>query len=429
MDSKLDIGTSLQNLKMVFKITSKWVFFALTIGSVTGSSSALFLFLLDTATQFREANPYIFFLLPFAGILIGYTYKTFGSNIAKGNNLLLEEIQSPKNIIPFRMAPLVLFGTIITHLFGGSAGREGTAVQMGGSLSHQLTKIFKLGETDHKLLIILGISGGFASVFGTPIAGAIFALEVIVIGRMRYEFLLPSILTAVIANQVCHMYGTQHTNYPITSEFDFSWSIVCYVVLLGILSGLLSRVFTVFLDGFTQLFHYLVRSEILRPGIGGLVIVFLFVFGLESRFLGLGIPTIREAFLVPLPGTDFFTKLYMTALTLGSGFKGGEVTPLFFIGATFGNFFAQILSLPIPTFAALGFVAIFAGATNTPLACTFMGIELFGGILAIPLAIVTATAYIFSGHTSIYASQIIGSPKLFVLEKKGKRISEVNRVK
>lgn len=427
MDSKSDTVTVGQKLKLAFNLTSKWVLFSLTIGSATGSSSALFLYLLDLTTLYRESNSFIIFFLPVAGVLIGFTYKTFGSSVTKGNNLLLEEIHSPRDIIPFRMAPLILFGTLITHLFGGSAGREGTAVQMGGSISHQLTKFFKYGEADRKLLIILGISGGFSSVFGTPIAGAIFALEVIVIGRLRYEYLFPSILTAIIANQICDLYGIQHTNYPNISHFEFTWSIICYVILIGIFSGLVSRVFILFLDGFTHQFRIWIPSEILRPGVGGLLIVILYVLGLESRFLGLGLPTIVESFHEPLPGTDFFTKLYMTTLTLGSGFKGGEVTPLFFIGATFGNLFAQLFSLPLETFAALGFVAVFAGATNTPLACTLMGIELFGGALSIPLALVTSTAYLFSGHVSIYSSQIIGSPKLFASDKKGKRVSELNR--
>lgn len=406
----------------------KWIFFSILIGFLTGASSALFLYLLQIATEYRESHLTIVYFLPFAGLLIGFIYHRYGSSVVKGNNLLLEEIHSPKSIIPFRMAPLVLFGTIITHLFGGSAGREGTAVQMGGSLSHQLTKFFKLGESDHKLLIVLGISGGFASVFGTPLAGAIFALEVIILGRLRYEFLFPSILTALLADQVCLWLGILHTKYPLVSEIDFEITNIIFVLLLGIGSGIVARTFTYFLDGFSKLFRFFIPNEIYRPFVGGIVICIFFLLGLESKFLGLGIPTIEDSFRVNLPVSDFFTKLYVTTLTLGSGFKGGEVTPLFFIGATFGNLFSQVFPLPLEFLAALGFVAVFAGATNTPLACAIMGIELFGGEIAVYFGLVTAASYMASGHTGIYSSQRIGSPKfLSKIEIKGKKISELKR--
>ena len=170
----------------------KWVFICLLIGALTGSTSAVFLWALEWATNYREANSWIIALLPIGGLMIGLSYHYYGDSVVKGNNLLLEEFHSPKKIIPFKMAPLVFLGTILTHLFGGSAGREGTAVQVGGAIADQFTKIFKLSDLDRKIVLITGISAGFASVFGTPLAGAIFALEVMIIGRVRFEAIVPS---------------------------------------------------------------------------------------------------------------------------------------------------------------------------------------------------------------------------------------------
>ncbi|MBC7476243.1 MAG: chloride channel protein, partial [Candidatus Sericytochromatia bacterium] len=228
----------------VLRFSTKWLFICLIVGILSGSASAIFLFSLEWATNWRESHIWIILFLPIAGLIIGLTYHYLGQSVSKGNNLLLDEIHEPKNIIPFKMLPLVLFSTITTHLFGGSSGREGTAVQMGGAIADQLTKVFKLIPEERKILLIAGISAGFASIFGTPIAGTIFALEVFMIGKISYEALLPSLFSAIIADYVCHLWSIQHTHYSIPFIPKLSPIYFLYAILAGIIFGLTSILFT-----------------------------------------------------------------------------------------------------------------------------------------------------------------------------------------
>lgn len=404
----------------------KWLVIAFIISVFIGSSVAFFLLSLESVTEFRESNLWIIWLLPIAGLIIGLSYHYLGNAVVKGNNLLLEEFNSPQQIIPFKMAPLVLFGTLLTHLCGGSAGREGTAVQMGGAIADQFTKLFKLSDADRKLILIMGISGGFAAVFGTPIAGAIFALEIMVVGRMRYETLLPSIIASVASNYICLLWGVHHTSYVIPEVPNMDGLNLLVTVFAGILFGLTALWFSKSIHFVSAFSSKIISYPPFRPFIGGIFIA-LFVFFMGStKFIGLGIPTIVEAFQVSLPVSDFAIKLLITAFTLGVGFKGGEVTPLFFVGATLGSALFTFLPLPVALLAGMGFVAVFSGATNTPIACTFMGIELFGAESAVYIALACFVAYLFSGHTGIYSSQIIGSSKHFIYSKlKGKKLSEL----
>ncbi|MBC9796682.1 voltage-gated chloride channel family protein [Sinomicrobium weinanense] len=406
----------------------KWILLSALVGILAGSASAFFLIALDWATNYREAHQWIIWLLPFGGLIIGLSYHYWGQDVVKGNNQLLEEFYSPRQIIPLKMAPLVLFGTVATHFFGGSAGREGTAVQMGGAIADQFTRIFRLRPRDRKILLIIGISAGFASVFGTPLAGAVFALEVLVIGRMRYEALLPSVLTAVIADYACRWWQVGHTHYHIATVPDMQLPFLLWAVLAGILFGLAALAFSRSTHFFGKLFGSKIKYPPLRPVLGGAVIaVVVYLMG-TTKYIGLGIPTIVDAFETELPPYDFVLKIVFTAFTLGAGFKGGEVTPLFFIGATLGNALALFIPLPVALLAGMGFVAVFSGATNTPIACTIMGIELFGIQSGMFIAIACVTAYLFSGHSGIYSAQVIGSPKhLFYGRDRGKTLTEVDK--
>lgn len=406
----------------------KWLLLATIIGLVIGSVTAFFLTSLNWLTDWRENHIWIIALLPFGGLLIGLTYHYLGASVVKGNNLLLEEFHSPKQIIPLKMAPLVLFGTLATHLFGGSAGREGTAVQMGGAIADQFTKLLRLEDSDRKIILVMGISAGFAAVFGTPLAGAIFALEVLVLGRIRYEAILPSFLVAVIADYTCKAWGVVHTKYAIAFVPELNAQNLLWAILAGIAFGLAALAFSRTTHFFTNLFNSKIAYAPLRPFIGGVFIALVvWVLG-TTKYIGLGIPTITAAFHTGLPGYDFMLKLLLTALTLGAGFKGGEVTPLFFIGATLGNALCFFVPLPVALLAGMGFVAVFSGATNTPIACTLMGMELFGADSGLYIGIACVVAYLFSGHTGIYTSQIIGSPKhLQYLKAKGKRLNELHK--
>ncbi|EGV42735.2 chloride channel protein [Bizionia argentinensis JUB59] len=404
----------------------KWILICLTLGVITGSISAFFLISLEWATNWRESHLWIIGFLPLGGLLIGLSYHYFGSSVVKGNNLLLEEFHSPKKIIPFRMAPLVLFGTIVTHLFGGSAGREGTAVQIGGAIADRFTKSLKLSKRDRQIVLIAGISAGFASVFGTPLAGGVFALEVLILGRIRLDAIVPSFMAAVFADYFCTIWGVSHTQYTISTVAEMTPVNLLWCLLAGIIFGLVAMLFSKSTHLFSSLFKNNVKYPPLRPVIGGTILAIAIYFMETTKYIGLGIPTIVDAFNINLNSYDFILKLLFTSFTLGAGFKGGEVTPLFFIGAALGNVLIWFIPLPMPLLAGMGFVAVFAGATNTPIACTIMGIELFGIESGVFIGLACCTAYLFSGHSGVYSSQIIGSPKhnLFMREK-GLPLSEI----
>ncbi|MDF2190478.1 voltage-gated chloride channel family protein [Paraflavitalea sp. CAU 1676] len=401
----------------------KWTLIAIPVALVTASLVALFLWLLDVVTGWQWQQGWLLYLLPLAGIGIYLLYKLYGKDAEKGNNLIMEEIHEPGGGVPVRMAPLVLVTTLITHLFGGSAGREGTAVQMGGSMASLLGKWFKLPKEDVRIILMMGIAAGFGAVFGTPLTGAIFALEVLAIGRIKYDALIPCLIAAVFADIVCSAWGIQHTSYYINLQpslthegelFRFQVYTILKVVVAGIAYGLAAWLFI-------QLLH-LIKAQMLRlvpgrkwliPVIGGVAIIVLTLVLGTRDYLGLGVisknlggVSITNAFNIDGVHTwSWWWKLLFTAITLGCGFKGGEVTPLFFIGAALGNTLATLMGAPVDLFAGLGFIAVFAAATNTPIACTLMGVELFGTDNALYYAIACFTAYYFSGHAGIYSAQ------------------------
>jgi H+/Cl- antiporter ClcA len=404
---------------------ARWCVLVVPVAILAGSASALFLWALDHATHTRWSHPWLLYLLPAGGVAVGLLYHRFGREVEGGNDLILEEIHEPGAGVPTRMAPLVLIGTLLTHLFGGSAGREGTAIQMGGSLAAGYGRWFRVKLENRRILLLAGVAAGFGSVFGTPLTGAVFALEVLVVGRVQYDALIPVLVASVVGDATCAAWGIHHTSYRIAwaggaARFaELSPRLLGATVAAGIAFGLAGKLFAELTHGLRHLLKRIVPFAPLRPALGG-VLVILLTWMLGTRdYLGLGVTSpdahgvsIVAAF-APGGATPFSWgwKLIFTAVTLAAGFKGGEVTPLFFIGATLGHTLGALFGLPVDLFAGLGFIAVFAGAANTPLACTLLGVELFGSPYLVYYALACFVAYYFSGQSGIYRAQRPGVPK------------------
>ena len=404
----------------------RWLALVLPVALAIGSAVAFFLWALGQVTALRLAHPWLLWWLPVGGVVVASLYQRYGGNADRGNTLIVEELHEPGAGVPGRMAPLVLLGTLVTHLLGGSAGREGTAVQMGGSIASTIGRTVygwlpgsgRLSPEDQRDLLQAGLAAGFGAVFGTPITGAIFAVEVLAIGRLSYAALVPCLMAALIGDWTTLAWGTHHLAYPMLSLDALGVGhldplLFLKVAVAAAAFGLASRVFA---EG-VHLWHRMLAHRLprpwTRPALGGVVVIALTLVVGSRDYLGLGdtspdpqAVTIASSFVAGgAMAWSWLLKLVFTVITVGSGFRGGEVTPLFFVGAALGNVLAGLLHAPVALFAGLGFVAVFAGAANTPLACTIMGLELFGADAAAYFATACFIAYLFSGHRGIYVAQ------------------------
>lgn len=387
-------------------VLTQWIVLGGLIGVLCGSASALFLWLLEGATQWRGHNEFIVYLLPIAGLSIGWIYERFGGAIKGGNNLVIDTIHDEGPEIPLRMAPMVLIGTVLTHVFGGSAGREGTAVQMGASIADWVSHRLRVGKVVRRQLVAAGVAGGFGSVFGTPVAGAVFGLEFVVVGRIEYDALVPALVASVVGDLTTRSLGIGHTVYPSAPHLELSPLLLLKWLVFALAVALTTAAFIELTHLIKRRGEKYVPRLPLRMFIGGLMVVALWKWVGTSDYLGLGVPTIVRSFEDPhLEVYAFALKLLFTAVTLGAGFLGGEVTPLFFIGAALGSVLARWLGIPIELGAGVGLAAVFAAASNAPLALSIMAVELLGAFIFPHVAIVCVVAYLLSGHRSIYPAQ------------------------
>lgn len=384
----------------------KWGIFSSIVGFIVGGFSTLFAFCLGKATDFCMERPEIIILLPLAGVFIVFLYGLFHYKNDRGTNLVLSTIHAETEI-PFKMAPLIFISTIVTHLFGGSAGREGAALQLGGSIGNQLGRWFHFDEKDRRIVVMCGMSAAFAAIFGTPIAASIFAMEVVSVGVMYYAALVPCVFASLIASKFATNMGISPSVFHITNMPDFHFVPSIKVILLALCCAGLSVLFCVVLHSLGDLYYAKLKNPYVRIIVSSCIIVALTAILHTTDYMGAGVPVIANAIKGKVHPEAFFLKIIFTALTLEAGFKGGEIVPSFFVGATFGCLFGQILGISPSLCAAVGMVSVFCGVTNCPITSMLIAFELFGykGVPYFLIAI--SVSYLMSGYYGLYHDQTI----------------------
>lgn len=388
-----------------FTICFKWLIISLITGSITGLVGSALYICLSSVTGFRESHTYMKYFLPIGGIVIVFVNKFFKES-SKGPNLVIDTIHSTKSLTPL-MAPAMFISTIITHLTGGSAGREGAAIQIGGSLGYNIGIFFKLEAKDRNIITMCGISAAFSALLGTPIAATIFAIEVASIGIMHYSALLPCSISAIVALETSKYCNIKHRTFSIMSIPSISPSILIKLIISGCIFALISILFCFILHKTHEVMEDKIKNDYFRIIIGGITIILLSILLNTNEYLGAGIPIIEKS----LKGEAFFSafilKIIFTAITLGAGFKGGEIVPSFFIGATLGCVLGRILGISPSFCAALGMISLFCGVTNCPMTSLIISFELFS-FKAVPFFLISiGISYMISGYSGLYKSQKI----------------------
>lgn len=388
------------------KLFLKWGIFSITIGLVVGSIGTAFGKAMHWATSTRIAHESLLFFLPISGIFIVFLYWLLKDKNS-GTNIIISAIHSGDSI-PIQMAPLIFISTIITHLFGGSAGREGAALQLGGSIGTQLGHWLKLNELDQKIVIMCGMSASFSALFGTPMAATIFSMEVVSVGVLYYSALVPCVCSAFIGAGVAKYFGLMPESFPLTVIPEFTVSTAIRLVFLAVGCAIISIIFCILLHTSEYLYKKYFKNAYIRIFVGGiLVVLFSLLIGTRA-YNGAGIEVIATAIQTgTAPKGAFLFKMIITALTLGAGFKGGEIVPSFFVGATFGCAISSLIGLPPELCSAVGMTAVFCGATNCPITSLLISFELFGYNGMPYYAIAIALSYTLSGYFGLYHSQKI----------------------
>ena len=383
----------------------KWLLFACLIGGIMGVVGSGFHYAIDWGTGLRQAHRWLVCLLPVAGLVIVASYHVTRMEDDRGTEFVLASVREGKPL-RFRTAPLIFLGTVLTHLTGGSAGREGAALQLGGCISGSLGRIMKLDAKDERVITMCGMAAGFSALFGTPLSAAVFAMEVESIGVMYYAALVPCVLSALIANLISSLLGVASTAYTLETVPGFSPVVFLQVIGLGVLCGALASLFCRAMRLGGRLYGKL-SNPYLRIALGGVLVAGLSLLEGSGDYNGAGMQVIAAALAGTAVPWAFVLKIFFTVLTLGAGFKGGEIVPCFFVGATFGCVVAPLMGMDAGFGAALGLVAVFCGVTNSPMTSILLGYELFGGQGVALMALGAAVSYLLSGYSGLYKEQKI----------------------
>ncbi|MBA2176089.1 chloride channel protein [Halobacillus locisalis] len=403
--------------KNFFSILGLWIFFGSIIGFIVGSATTFLLEVNDfLGDEVRLKRDWLIYFLPLGGALIGYVYMNYGkvflnntvNDTAELNNLVIDSVHGKKEV-PKRMGGIVYFGTFITVLFGGSTGREGAAIQMGGSVAAAVNKFFKINKLDRKTLLMSGISAGFGSAFGAPITGAVFGMEMTAIGKLKLAAFVPCLTASFVGHYVTTAaWGHEHETFIIQSVPEGSMIAFMKVILLAVLFSLVSVSYCQLRHGIQNISEKLFnKNHIKRAFVGGLIVVGLTLVVGSQDYNGRGLQMLEQSFQEDVPPFAFLAKLVFTAVTLGSGFVGGEALPLFFIGATLGNALHAFVDLPLSFLAALGLISVFCAGANTPLAAFLLAMEMFDGKGLEFFFVACLVSYLFSGHHGLWPSQKI----------------------
>lgn len=397
---------TLQRARMAAFTLVKWLLCSVLSGSVIGLIGALFYKCLQYVTNIQTTYSFTLFFLPLAGIIIVFIYRLTNEADNTGTNLVITAIQSNVEV-PVKVTPLIIISTLLTHLCGGSAGREGAALQVGGSLGDFFAKLFNFDDKDTRIMIMCGMSACFSALFGTPIAAAVFSMEVISVGVMYYAALVPCIISSLTAQGIAGLLGVTPTAFTIGDICSFNISTCLCLIIMSILFALVSIAFCYMLHTSSRIYSTYIENPYIRIVTAGILVVLLRYITGTTDYLGAGAPVIASSFLSSCAWYVFILKMIFTAATLGGGFKGGEIVPTLFVGATLGSFLAPIFGLPIGLCAACGMVSVFCGVTNCPLTSFIISIEMFGAASIKYVIICIAISYMLSGYYSLYNSQKI----------------------
>lgn len=384
----------------------KWVLIAGIVGLVGGGVGTLFHTSVELATHFRLEHSPIMLLMPLGGIIIVLLYKLAKVPVNIGTNQVINSIRSDENV-PIMMAPLIFISTVITHLFGGSSGREGAALQLGGSIGTKIGQLFHLDEKDMHLITMCGMSSVFSALFGTPLTATFFAMEVVSVGIIHYSSFVPCMVSSILAYRVSLLFNVEPVRFTLDVIPKLSLSIIAKVALLALLSAVVSSIFCIVMHKSHESMEKLFKNQFVRIAVGGIIIIVLTFLVNTRDYNGAGMDIIAKAMAGDARPEAFLLKIIFTAVTIGAGFKGGEIVPTFFIGSTFGCVVGSLLGIDAGFGAAIGLVALFCGVVNCPVASIILSIELFGSQGLILFAVACSVSYMLSGYYGLYSSQKI----------------------